>query len=158
MFIQRLLFRPDEYIKVSTSFRDGGKGFIELSDAGLETLLLVVQRAEQEMLQLKQTGKQRRHRRKNLNLTNKDAERVRRLAQQFPDLTQEELSIKAGLYEDTINKCPTLFWIADWQAEARLSQIVKFARIEMDRAANGCFSPEEIDQMRITNRFKLGEE
>lgn len=158
MFIKRLSFRPDEYIKVSTAFRDGGNGFIELSDAALETLLTVVQRAEQEMLQLRDTGKKRRQRRKNLNLTNKDAERVRKLAQQFPNLTQEELSIKAGFYEDTINKCPTLFWIADWQAEARLSQIVKLARIEMDRTSNGVFSPEEIDQMRMTNRFRLGEE
>ena len=160
MFIRNLQFRQDEFITMITNVHKNGRGFIELTDVGLVSLLNASERAQREMKRIQAASgkkKPRQQRRPNLNLTNKDAERLRKLAQQHPEMKQEQLSVLAGFYEDTINKCTTLFWINDWQTEATLANIVKFARIERDRTANGRFTAEEVDQMRITNRFSMGE-
>lgn len=98
--------------------------------------------------------KKRQPRGQNLHLTRKDAERVRKLAQTHPNATKDQISIWAGLNRKTVQNRKDEFWIEDWGESKTLSQIVDIARMEANRHSGETWTPADVAQMGITNRYK----
>ena len=96
----------------------------------------------------------RQPRGQNLHLTRDDAERVRQLAQKHPNMSKDEISLQAGLNRKTVRNRKDEFWIEDWGVSRTLSQIVDIARLEAYRHSGETWTPADVAQMGITNRYR----
>ena len=127
-------------------------GFVAFDAQGTKFLRKAFQRLDARLAEPEK--KKRQPRSPNLKLTQKIAEKVRRLAQKNPNLSKEEISLLAGLKRKTISNRKDEFWIEDWGVSKTLSQIVDIARLEAYRHSGETWTPADVAQMGITNRYQ----
>lgn len=98
--------------------------------------------------------KKRQPRSPNIKLTKEIAEKVRKLAQKYPNMNKEDLSLKAGLKRKTISNRKDEFWIEDWGESRTLSKIVDIARLEAYKRSDETWTAADVAEMGISNRYK----
>lgn len=127
-------------------------GFVAFDAKATKILRQAFQRLDARLAEPEK--KQRQPRSPNLILTREDAERVRQLAHKHPNMSKEQLSTEAGLHRKAITNRKDEFWIEDWGESKTLSQIVDIARLEAYRHSGETWTPADVAQMGITNRYR----
>lgn len=127
-------------------------GFVAVDAKGT----MILRKAFKRLDERKQTPekKQRQPRSPNIELTKEIAEKVRKLAQKYPNMNKEDLSLKAGLKRKTISNRKDEFWIEDWGVSKTLTQIVDIARLEAYKHSDETWTAADVAEMGISNRYK----
>ena len=97
-------------------------------------------------------------RRPNQNLTNKDAKRAYKAAEDNPDLTMDQLDEKCGFYIGTIRQCSKKFYLNEMYPEIKLSQIVKVARYKLDRFAGETYTGSDVAEWGISSEYRRNDD
>lgn len=127
-------------------------GFVAFDAKATKFLRQAFQRLDARLAEPEK--KQRQPRSPNVKLNQRIAEKVRQLAQKNPNMSKEEISLLAGLKRKTITNRKDEFWIEDWGESKTLSQIVDIARLEAYRHSGETWTPADVAQMGITNRYR----
>lgn len=148
------LIIPVEQLKaIIVSIHDAEtRGFVAIGAQGTKFLRKAFERLEKHKQNPEK--KKRKPRSPNIVLTKEIAEKVRKLAQKYPKMSKEDLSLKAGLKAKTISNRKDEFWIEDWGESRTLSKIVDIARLEAYKRSDETWTAADVAEMGISNRYK----
>ena len=149
---EELIIPADQLKALITGIHDAQTpGFVAFDAKGTAFLRMAFQRLDSRNAT---PEKKRQPRGPNLTLTKDDAERVRKIAKAHPNWTKDQVSIEAGLNRKTVRNRSDEFWIEDWGVARTLSQIVDIARLESYRHSGETWTPADVAQMGISNRYR----
>lgn len=150
---EELIIPADQLNAIIVGLHDAQTpGFVAFDAKATAFLRMAFQRLDARLAEPEK--KQRQPRSPNVKLTQRIAKKVRQLARKHPNASKEQIAIWAGLKRKTIYNRKDEFWIEDWGVSRTLSQIVDIARLEAYRHSGETWTPADVAQMGITNRYK----